>query len=97
MGHCSLQDQSEPLLIAALGGIKMREIAVGGWHSCALSTEGDLYTWGWNSHGQLGLFDKEENVASVLATPQVVDFEGNICKVACGSRHTVIILGESRN
>jgi len=29
-------------------------IACGGWHSCALTTTGDVYVWGWNKHGQLG-------------------------------------------
>lgn len=33
----------------------MTYIAAGGWHSAAISAFGDVYTWGFNSNGQLGL------------------------------------------
>lgn len=85
--------EEEPTLVKALDGIKIAAIAAGGWHSCAVSEECDLYTWGWNSNGQLGIGDEY----SVMATPHVVDFEGdeqaNVVKVACGTRHTVALLG----
>lgn len=72
------------------------KIAAGGWHSCAVSKDGDLYSWGWNGNGQLGLQLNEQNV-SVMATPSVVDFffdeEKNVVNVACGTRHTVFLLG----
>lgn len=82
----------EPTLVKALDGIKISAIAAGGWHSCAVSEEGDLYTWGWNSNGQLGIGDEY----SVMATPHVVDFDDdqvNVVKVACGSRHTIVLFG----
>lgn len=85
--------EEEPTLIKALDGIKISAIAAGGWHSCALSEQGDLYTWGWNCNGQLGIGDEY----SVMATPHVVDFDGdeqaNVLKVACGTRHTLALLG----
>lgn len=97
LGHSCLEDESEPKLIEALAGIKILQIATGGWHSCALSEEGDLYTWGWNSNGQLGI--SEDNIA-VQATPQVVTFDGdvdaNVRRVGCGMRHTVALLGRYR-
>ena len=33
--------------------------SMGGAHSAAISSNGDLYTWGWNNDGQLGHGDKE--------------------------------------
>lgn len=48
----------------ALAGVEIVKIAAGGWHSCAISSIGDLYTWGWNDRGQLGIHqepDKEED------------------------------------
>ncbi|CAG03447.1 unnamed protein product [Tetraodon nigroviridis] len=30
-------------------------VAAGGWHSVCISDGGDLYVWGWNETGQLGL------------------------------------------
>lgn len=77
-----------------LGGIKIINICAGGWHSCALSQDGDVYTWGWNGNGQLGLGTD----VSVMATPSVVDFgdPGNqiiVMKVSCGVRHTIALTG----
>ncbi|XP_065371212.1 E3 ISG15--protein ligase Herc6 [Calliphora vicina] len=50
-----LRIEETPTLIEALAGIKITSIAAGGWHSAAISAFGDLYTWGYNSNGQLGL------------------------------------------
>lgn len=89
-----LENEINPKLIEALAGIKIDKIAAGGWHSCAISTTGDLYTWGWNSNGQLGLPNHED--ISVFATPQPVCFDDSDCNVkyvACGSKHTVILIG----
>ncbi|KAJ8960060.1 hypothetical protein NQ318_009502 [Aromia moschata] len=98
LGHGSLDDEPEPVKVDALGGIKVVQIAAGGWHSCALSQEGDLYIWGWNVNGQLGLKGpgkEDEDCVSVMALPHVVDFpdsQRNCVKVACGSRHTITLL-----
>ncbi|RZC34127.1 RCC1 domain containing protein [Asbolus verrucosus] len=89
LGLGCLDDELEPKFIEALGGIKIEAIEAGGWHSCALSKYGDLYVWGWNGNGQLGLF--EEGGVSIMATPQVVDLDFNVAKIGCGSRHTVAL------
>ncbi|KAH8381687.1 hypothetical protein KR093_010649, partial [Drosophila rubida] len=55
LGQASLGVEETPQLIEALAGIKITHIAAGGWHSAAISAFGDLYTWGLNSNGQLGM------------------------------------------
>ncbi|XP_018321159.1 probable E3 ubiquitin-protein ligase HERC3 isoform X2 [Agrilus planipennis] len=102
LGHGNLNDESEPKLVEALAGIKIISVASGGWHSCALSADGDLYIWGWNSNGQLGLASKDSHSAateavSVMATPHPVELFGNqvdsnVVQMACGSRHTIALL-----
>lgn len=66
--------------MAALAGIKIIKIKAGGWHSLALSEHGDLYAWGWNDTGQLGMNAKrngEENIEKKgqknYAVPRPVD------------------------
>jgi alpha-tubulin suppressor-like RCC1 family protein len=44
-----------PERIPALGGLNIIQIDCGKWHNVALTSEGDLYVWGWNKYGQLGL------------------------------------------
>lgn len=95
LGHGKLDDEIEPKLVEALAGIKIKKIAAGNWHSCAISQDGDLYVWGWNSNGQLGLGIEEDDkkFVSVMASPHVVDFDDeelNAVLVACGSRHTIV-------
>ena len=42
-------------LIESLAGLVMHQVSTGSWHSAALSDSGDVYVWGWNRDGQLGL------------------------------------------
>ncbi|KAJ8393155.1 hypothetical protein AAFF_G00068380 [Aldrovandia affinis] len=55
LGHGELCREVEPRPVEALWGVAMRGVAAGGWHSVCISGGGDLYTWGWNESGQLGL------------------------------------------
>nr|XP_015199041.1 PREDICTED: RCC1 domain-containing protein 1 isoform X1 [Lepisosteus oculatus] len=55
LGHGGLDSQAEPQVVEALWGLSMRDVAAGGWHSACISAGGDLYVWGWNDRGQLGL------------------------------------------
>lgn len=96
LGHGILDDEDEPTLVEALAGLKMSKISAGGWHSSALSANGDLYTWGWNGNGQLGLLKSDEESYTVQATPMLVESlnsDANVTMVASGSRHTIALLG----
>lgn len=97
MGHGDLEDQQVPKLIDALAGIKVVKIACGSWHSAALTADGDLYTWGWNSNGQLGIKTTDDDPVQIMAMPQLIDFEKNVTHVACGSRHTICLLSNKIN
>ncbi|KAK7481254.1 hypothetical protein BaRGS_00027514 [Batillaria attramentaria] len=55
LGHGSLEGEQQPQMVAALEGLCCVSVAAGGWHSAAVSELGDLYMWGWNESGQLGL------------------------------------------
>nr|XP_060611437.1 RCC1 domain-containing protein 1 isoform X1 [Anolis sagrei ordinatus] len=58
LGHGDLESRLEPQAVEALQGVALKEVAAGGWHSAAVSEAGDLYLWGWNESGQLGLPSK---------------------------------------
>ncbi|XP_071359187.1 RCC1 domain-containing protein 1-like [Trachinotus anak] len=55
LGHGGLTSEEEPRAVEALWGMSMSCVATGGWHSVCISDGGDLYVWGWNESGQLGL------------------------------------------
>ncbi|CAD6184805.1 unnamed protein product [Caenorhabditis auriculariae] len=56
----------EPVLVEALDGIRIVDIACGGWHTLALTESGDVYVWGWNHQGQLG---EDKNPTELFPTP----------------------------
>lgn len=78
-------------------------IASGEFHSAAIDTVGNLYTWGQNFDRQLALFTKDLNgmvsikpnamIEEVLYSPRIVPFslKTPIAKVACGGRFTVAL------
>ncbi|XP_070541547.1 uncharacterized protein [Ptychodera flava] len=60
LGHGTTEKELKPRVVEALQGVTMATIAAGGWHSAALSAIGDVYIWGWNESGQLGLPMKQQ-------------------------------------
>ncbi|XP_014664090.1 PREDICTED: uncharacterized protein LOC106806607 isoform X2 [Priapulus caudatus] len=69
LGHDSTDQEVQPKLVDALDGLKIIAVAAGGWHSLALSDIGDVYTWGWNESGQLGLPSLNRISANKEVTP----------------------------
>jgi len=60
-------------------------VACGSTHTAAITPKGDLYMWGGNEQGQLGL------VLSQSGTPKQVPLKTKIKYVACGWAHTTAI------
>ncbi|KAF6770054.1 hypothetical protein AHF37_11393 [Paragonimus kellicotti] len=54
LGLGDLTDRGEFTRIEALEVLTVTSLAAGAWHSACVTDSGDLYTWGWNEHGQLG-------------------------------------------
>ncbi|XP_030650140.1 probable E3 ubiquitin-protein ligase HERC1 isoform X2 [Chanos chanos] len=49
------RNHNRPQQVPALAGVFIEDVAVGAEHTLALSSTGDVYAWGSNSEGQLGL------------------------------------------
>nr|CAH0103634.1 unnamed protein product [Daphnia galeata] len=107
LGHGSIESNEYPQEIEVLGGINIVQIACGGWHSCALSESGDVYIWGWNESGQLGLpcrnlsdsAGKSNEYVSIQSEPRLLDHampfasdQVNVTSISCGARHTAVTL-----
>ncbi|XP_035304437.1 probable E3 ubiquitin-protein ligase HERC6 isoform X7 [Cricetulus griseus] len=75
-----------PMRIKTLGGIKIIQVSCGHYHSLALSEDGQVFSWGKNSQGQLGLGMQSSSQAS----PQkVTSLEGiPLAQVAAGGSHS---------
>ncbi|KAM4596309.1 putative E3 ubiquitin-protein ligase HERC1 isoform 4-T4 [Fundulus diaphanus] len=49
------RNHNRPQQVPSLSGIHIQDVAVGAEHTLVLSSTGDVYAWGSNSEGQLGL------------------------------------------
>ena len=57
--------QNTPIHIAALDNKNIISLAAGDAHTLALSASGNVYGWGWNEDGQLGIGDKKNRTSIV--------------------------------
>ncbi|KAL3864634.1 hypothetical protein ACJMK2_006299 [Sinanodonta woodiana] len=67
-GDLHVDRQTTPLSVETLSGLAVTGIAAGGWHSTAVTAEGDLYVWGWNESGQLGLTNGKQKSKDIDST-----------------------------
>ncbi len=86
LGINNLSDRSTPVT-TLLGGTNWKSIAGGFDHTIALKTDGTLWSWGFNTQGQLGV-----NNTTNRNTPVTTLLGGNNWKsIAGGSRHSIAI------
>ncbi|KAF9432864.1 hypothetical protein BGZ76_010224 [Entomortierella beljakovae] len=99
LGHGDLESISFPKPVESLQGIRIIGAACGASFSVALSDTGDIYSFGLNDHGQLGIgTNKKDDERRNTLYPQLVDFydgvqciDVHINKVTCGRSHTVVL------
>ena len=81
-----------PQQVTIPGGV--HQIQVGGAHSCAVNQTGELFCWGTNAEGQLGI--ALDAVAAVTLPEPVVFLPGAVVDLKVAFRHTCILVGERR-
>lgn len=60
-----------PKIIEALQGFEIVDIACGGAHSAAITSSGQLFTWGKGRYGRLGHGDSEDLLKPKLVNESV--------------------------
>jgi alpha-tubulin suppressor-like RCC1 family protein len=84
----------QPVEPADLANVSIKQVAVGYFHTCAVTGTGALKCWGLNERGQLGLGSS----AATVRTPQTVDLGSDdngprvAVEVALGMEHTCVRL-----
>lgn len=64
-----------PVLIDCTFSSRIKDVCCGNWHYMALMESGQVYSWGYNDHGQLGLGSKMES----QMTPRLLHKLSNKC------------------
>ncbi|KAG5682896.1 hypothetical protein PVAND_012214 [Polypedilum vanderplanki] len=83
LGHGNRLTLEKPKLIETLKTKRIRDVACGSAHSAAITSQGELYTWGCGEYGRLGHGDNQ-----TLLKPKLVQklVGQRVVQVACGSR-----------
>lgn len=93
LGHGNSSDLFLPHSIRVLQGLQIKQMACGDSHCLAISTDGEVYSWGRNQNGQLGLGHHDDS----LRPQKVPTFQGvEVKMVAAGAEHTVAITASGK-
>ncbi|XP_075286709.1 LOW QUALITY PROTEIN: X-linked retinitis pigmentosa GTPase regulator [Opisthocomus hoazin] len=68
---------------------KIKQLAAGSYTSAAVTEDGQLFVWGDNSEGQIGLADED-----CVSVPCQVDVGKPVSSVSCGYYHSALITGD---
>ena len=79
--------QSSLTPVKVSGITSATHIAAGGYHSCAIMTDGSVQCWGWNYYGQLG-----DGSTSHGFTPVSVSGISTAMSIALGGHHSCALL-----
>jgi alpha-tubulin suppressor-like RCC1 family protein len=85
-GILSANLRSSPVQTIA-GGTNWKQVAGGRYHTAAIKTDGTLWTWGFNSNGQLGINDIVHRSSPI----QIIGGGTNWKQVGCGELSTLAI------
>lgn len=90
LGHDSdFNSYTTPRMIKTIATKHVIQIASGQYHSLALTNSGELFSWGANMYGQLGLGTTTEKV---MVPTQIKSLSGiPIAFIACGGNHSFAV------
>jgi len=73
-----------PILVEGLEGVS--KIESGAFHLCAITENGEAYSWGRGMDGQLGISTNKNS-----CNAQRVHIEEEIQELSCGTNHTLLV------
>lgn len=82
-----LRNCDKPRLIEALKTKRIRDIACGSSHSAALTSSGELYTWGLGEYGRLGHGDNTTQLKPKMVSIHIfIAYKNYLAKISLKSR-----------
>lgn len=77
--------------VPGLDEMKITDIATGAEHSVIVTEHGEIKTWGWGEHGQLGLGDTCDRISPATVSLDYDLNEAASMRVFCGSGFTFAV------
>ena len=93
LGNNSTTDSRIPVAVQMPAGVSFQSIAVGSIHTCALTTTGQAYCWGYGGSGQLGNNSTTNSrIPVAVQMPAGVSFQS----ITAGYAHTCALTTEGK-
>ncbi|XP_051146178.1 PH, RCC1 and FYVE domains-containing protein 1-like [Andrographis paniculata] len=97
LGHGIVADAPQPKLVEALNGKTIEAVACGAYHTCAVTTSGEAYTWGGGGSLNCGLIGHRSDASHWIPQRVCGPIEGlHVSFVACGPWHTAFLTSTGR-
>lgn len=78
--------------ITTLRGKSIKDIACGWLHVLVLTEEGQVWAWGWNNWGEVGVDNKEPQWVPQL----ILDKDKDVVSIKCGYVHSLALTREGK-
>ncbi len=92
LGDGTTEERLKPVAVVGLRGAAAVSASLGSTHTCALTTGGAAFCWGWNNSGQLGDGTAEERFQPVA----VVGLARGVRAIAAGNQFTCALLSSGK-
>lgn len=96
VGQLGLSDdfpeKTRPFLLPEVSDIVV--VQAGGMHSLALTTRGEIWTFGCNDEGALGRNTEEEEGSEMK--PTKIKLPGKVVRISAGDSHSACLLDDGR-
>ncbi|KAL1528829.1 hypothetical protein AB1Y20_010156 [Prymnesium parvum] len=92
LGVSDTKDREVPVAVEGLEDVEIIQVSCGKYHTAALSASGDVFAWGLESSGQLGL----GSARTKAPVPTKVDAlsQMKVKSLSCGLYHTLALTDE---
>ncbi|PXF49731.1 putative E3 ubiquitin-protein ligase HERC1 [Gracilariopsis chorda] len=93
LGHGDEKIRAQPTCVESLISHNAIAITAGYHNNLVLTEDGEVWSWGWGAHGQLGLGDtKDRDIPTAI--PELS--HESVCFLSCGDRHSFAITRDGR-
>eukprot|EP00741_Cyanophora_paradoxa_P007482 tig00001130_g7237.t1 len=86
----------EPRRVEVLAGMPLRHVSCGGTHMAAVSREGEVFAWGREDQGRLGIPAGTSDSGLQCSPVRLARAPKDVRAVSCGGFHTALLTGEGR-
>lgn len=93
LGHGDEKIRAQPACVESLLRFKAVRVTAGYHNNLVLTENGNVWSWGWGAHGQLGLGDKQDREIPTV----IPSLSGeNVVELSCGDRHSFAVTGSGK-